>query len=106
MSPVESDSEVGCLGIDRQWRIDSVNGSVNRSGISITPPPPVMWLCHKYFLGTNELSYLRFLSTDSKEFFNKLRLRHTVPLANSIDLSFANHTHGFNPAQGSSRGVE
>ena len=31
----------------------------------------------------------------------KLHLGHTVPLTDSLHLSFANHAHRFNPAQGS-----
>ena len=41
------------------------------------------------------------LSANSKEFFDKLHLRHIVPLTDFLHLSFANHTHRFNPAQGS-----
>lgn len=39
------------------------------------------------------------LSNNSKEFFNEFCLRHTIALTDSVNLPFANHTHGFNAPQ-------
>lgn len=46
------------------------------------------------------------LSSNFKNRFNKFCLRDTVPLFHSFHLSFSNHAHRFNPAQGSSRTIK
>jgi len=52
-------------------------------------------LCRKYFLVTNEYLVRVPLSANPEEFFDKLGLKYIVPLTDSLHLSFANHTHGF-----------
>ena len=39
------------------------------------------------------------LSDNSKDFFDKLGLRDTIPLVDSVYLSFTNHTHCLYPSQ-------
>ena len=59
------------------------------------------------FLSDKRTGLVRIvLSNNSKDFVDKLRLRYTIPLADSFHLSFANHIHCLNPAQSSPCCVE